>query len=298
MVEVLRQIAQLIAAAGVHLHGVVAHCHLAGSAGKLAQRFCEPLAEQPPCRHGKGEDHGCCHGQHGAQDLACLGHMHKTGSDKHGVFAAGRVASHQQLGGAGQPRRVQGLHKAAGGAAFFAHGHGGGNDHVVIGRVGKQRFVQVAVGLVLDLVNGAHGGIRDIHTKAVQRTAGIQLGGQTVKKRRIYRKPAKGPGGKRFALRKGFIQICRDVFGLRGQLLFNVLGVQRFQQLGGQKPHQCQQEQTDTTQKPHQLAADAGRVMVPHEPYTPLSARCVGVEFVADAPHGSNVAAALAQMAP
>jgi len=298
VVEVPGQIAQLIAAAGIHLHGIVAHGHLAGSAGKLAQRLCEPLTEQPCRRHGKGKDQRRCHGQHGAQHLAGFSHMHKAGSDQNGVLAAGGVAPYQQLCRAGEPRRIQGLHKAAGGAAFLAHGHSGGNDHIVVGGIREQRFVQVAVGLVLDLIDRAHGGIGNIHTEAVQRTAGVQLGGKPVKKRGVDRKMAKRPCRKGFAVCNSLVQLGGDAFCLSGQLFFNVLGVQRFQQLGGQKPHQCQQEQTDTTQKPHQLAADAGGVMVPHESSAPLSARCVGVEFVADAPHGSNVAAALAQMAP
>ena len=113
-----------------------------------------------------------------------LRHMHKAGSDQNGVLAAGGVAPYQQLCRAGEPRRIQGLHKAAGGAAFLAHGHSGGNDHIVVGGIREQRFVQVAVGLVLDLIDRAHGGIGNIHTEAVQRTAGVQLGGKPVKKTR------------------------------------------------------------------------------------------------------------------
>ena len=72
-------------------------------------------------------------------------------------------------------------------------------------------------------------------------------------------------------------------------------------QLGGQDPEQHQQKQADEAQKEHQLPADAkpapGIVCSPHELHSLRLPHCVGVELVADAPHGGDIAAALAQMA-
>ena len=135
VVEVAGQIAQLVAAAAVHMDGIVAQCHLAGSAGKLAQGLGEPLAEEPRCRQCKDEDQCCSHRQYGAQHFSGFCHMHQTGGDQNGVLAAGGHAPHQKLCRAGQPGRVQGLDETVCGAALLAHGHSSGNDHVVVGRV-------------------------------------------------------------------------------------------------------------------------------------------------------------------
>ena len=167
---------------GRHLHGVVAQCHLPRGAGKLAQRLCEPLAEQPRRRHGKAEDQRRRQRQQGAEHLAGLGNVHKAGGHQHGVAAVRRGAPYQQLRRAGEPGRVERLHKAAHAAALAPHGKGGGNDLIVVGRVRKIGAVQVAEGLVLDLINGVQGGVRDVHAEAVQSALGVQFQRELIKK--------------------------------------------------------------------------------------------------------------------
>ena len=95
VVKIPGKVAKLIVAAVVHLHGVVAQRHLPRRAGKLAQRLCEPLAEQPRCRHGKAEDERCRQRQQGAEHLSGLGNVHKTGGHQYGVAAVCRGAPHQ-----------------------------------------------------------------------------------------------------------------------------------------------------------------------------------------------------------
>ena len=95
VVKIPGKVAQLVVAAVVHLHGVVAQRHLPRRAGKLAQRLCEPLAEQPRRRHGKAEDERRRQRQQGAEHLAGLGNVHKAGGHQHGVAAVCRGAPHQ-----------------------------------------------------------------------------------------------------------------------------------------------------------------------------------------------------------
>ena len=141
MVEVLCKVAQLVAAAALHLHGVVALGHLAGGAGQLPQGLCEPLTEQPRRRHGKDKDQCRRQRQQGAQHVAGLGHMHQTGGHQHGVAAVGCGAAHQKLGRAGQAGRVERLLEAARrGAALLAHGNGGVH-HLIAGCVRKIRLM-------------------------------------------------------------------------------------------------------------------------------------------------------------
>ena len=135
VVEVPGKVAQLVVAAVVHLHGVVAQRHLPRRAGKLAQRLCEPLAEQPCRRHGKAEDQRRRQRQQGAEHVAGLGNVHKAGGHQHGVAAVGGGAPYQQLCRAGEPGRVERLHKTAHAAALAPHGKGSGNDLIVVGRV-------------------------------------------------------------------------------------------------------------------------------------------------------------------
>ena len=182
VVKVPGKVAQLVVAAVVHLHGVVAQRHLPCGAGKLAQRLCEPLAEQPRRRHGKAENQRRCQRQQGAEHLAGLGNVHKAGGHQHGVAAVGGGAPYQQLRRAGEPGRVERLHKAAHAAALAAHGKGSGNDLIVVGRIRKIGAVQVAEGLVLDLINGVQGSVRDIHAEAVQGALGVQFQRELIKK--------------------------------------------------------------------------------------------------------------------
>ena len=141
MVEVLCKVAQLVAAAALHLHGVVALGHLAGGAGQLPQGLCEPLTEQPRRRHGKDKDQCRRQRQQGAQHIAGFGHMHQTGGHQHGVAAVGCGAAHQKLGRAGQAGRVERLLEAARrGAALLAHGNGGVH-HLIAGCVRKIRLM-------------------------------------------------------------------------------------------------------------------------------------------------------------
>ena len=135
VVKVPGKVAQFVVAAVVHLHGVVAQRHLPCGAGKLAQRLCEPLAEQPRRRHGKAEDQRRRQRQQSAEHLAGLGNVHKAGGHQHGVAAVRRGAPYQQLRRAGEPGRVKRLHKAAHAAAFAPHGKGSGNDLIVVGRI-------------------------------------------------------------------------------------------------------------------------------------------------------------------
>ena len=95
VVKVPGKVAQLVVAAVVHLHGVVAQRHLPRGAGKLAQRLCEPLAEQPRRRHGKAEDQRRRQRQQGAEHLAGLGNVHKAGGHQHGIAAVGGNAPYQ-----------------------------------------------------------------------------------------------------------------------------------------------------------------------------------------------------------
>ena len=95
VVKVPGKVTQLVVAAVVHLHGVVAQRHLPRRAGKLAQRLCEPLAEQPRRRHGKAEDERRRQRQQGAEHLSGLGNVHKAGGHQHGVAAVCRGAPYQ-----------------------------------------------------------------------------------------------------------------------------------------------------------------------------------------------------------
>ena len=98
------------------------------------------------------------------------------------------------------------------------------------------------------------------------------------------------------------VQLFHDGVCLLGELLLDVGGVERLQQLGAEEPEQQQQQQADGGKKPHQLPADAdgaplfGFARLPHgEQSLRLQGR-VGVELVADAPHGGDIAAAFAKV--
>ncbi len=232
VVEIPRKVAQFIAAAGLDLDLIVALCHLAGRAGKLAQRLCEPLAEQPRCSQGKGKDECCGKRQHLAQNVGGFRDVHKAGGDHDRISAGSSHPPDQQLRRAGQPRRVQILYKAAGVAAPPPHGDGSGND-IVIFCVREHGFVQVAVGLVLQFVNGAQGGIGDVHAKAAQGAVGVKIPRELVEKAVVDIQMPERPVGEGLTVFQRFVQPRGNSFGLCRELRFNVLGVERLQQPGG-----------------------------------------------------------------
>ena len=133
--------------------------------------------------------------------------------------------------------------------------------------------MQVAEGLVLNLINGVQGGVRDIHAETVQRAFGVQFQRELIKKITVDRKLPKRPAGQHLALGNGIVQPLHDAVGLIGKLGLDVFGVQGLQQLGGQQPEQPQQKQADEAQKPHQLPADAKGMPcfggLPHAPHAP-----------------------------
>ena len=180
MVEVLGKVAQLVVPPRFHMDGVVALRHLPRRAGKLAQRLCEPLTEQPRRAHGEREDQRRRQRQHRAQHRARLGNVHQGGADEDGIGPVRRHPPHNELIiGRGLGRREH-AGKIPVLAAVLAHLTGRRIERVVVQRIREGFLMQTAIGQVLVFFDGSEGGVRDIDAEAAQLPAGIDLAAELV----------------------------------------------------------------------------------------------------------------------
>ncbi len=299
--ELPRQVAQLAGAAGVYLNVKIPARNLLRRAGELAQRPCEPLAEQPRGGHCKGEYQRRDCGQNYAQNLPGLGHMDAAGHDKDGIRAVrGCAANHYLRSAAGGLQHLLNLALLPAQPAHLQNGRPVPGKILVFGAVGEGGVVQQAGVEVFPRKDAAQSRVGHVHAEVAQLGVCAQRVIHLLLKFLVYLQYAEIPPGDSLAVCYGLVHQGDKLIGLLGQLAAYTAVIHRLQQLGGKQPEKEEQQQTDKTQKEHQLGADAQRktsVFALWRRHGRLPARGVRVELIADPPDSGDIAAAGAQVA-